>query len=157
MARLVSCGIVVLNPRRELFMCHATGTARWDLPKGLPEPGETTLQAALREAREETALIFDASALLDLGLHDYLAAKRLHLYAVKVATQAFEIADCHCTSTFPHRTTGRLLREVDAYAGKPLDGLDDWCGPNLRRVLRALDWSRIERLPELAAVRTAPR
>lgn len=28
----------------------------WDLPKGLPEPGEELLQAALRETSEETGL-----------------------------------------------------------------------------------------------------
>jgi len=43
--------------------------------------------------------------------------------------------------------------EVDAYAWKPLDRLDGWCGKNMTRVLLALDWPRIEALPEVAAVR----
>jgi 8-oxo-dGTP pyrophosphatase MutT (NUDIX family) len=123
----------------------------------MPEPGESALQAAVREAREEAALAFEPAALVDVGLHDYLPTKRLHLFAAKVAERAFAIADCHCSSTFAHRTTGRATPEVDGYDWQPLDGLDDWCGPNLRRVLRALDWSRIEQLPELATVRTVAR
>ena len=47
--------------------------------------------------------------------------------------------------------------EVDAYAWKPLDRLDAWRGKNLTRVLLALDWPRIERLPEVAAVPSAFR
>ena len=35
MAKIVSCGVVILNARRELFVCHTTGTSRWDLPKGV--------------------------------------------------------------------------------------------------------------------------
>jgi len=155
MGKVISCGIVVLNERRELFMCHATGTARWDLPKGLAEPDETAMQTAVREAREETGLAFDPATLQDLGLHDYLPAKRLHLYAVRVASSAFSIAECRCSSTFPDRITGAPTLEVDAYAWKPLDRLDDWSGQNMRRVLRALDWDRIERLPEVTAVALA--
>ena len=43
------------NRRRELFVCHATGTSRWDLPKGVQDPGESALQATLREVWEETS------------------------------------------------------------------------------------------------------
>jgi len=28
MAKVVSCGVLMLNARRELFVCHATGTRR---------------------------------------------------------------------------------------------------------------------------------
>ena len=30
MAKVVSCGVVMLNARREVFVCHTTGTARWE-------------------------------------------------------------------------------------------------------------------------------
>src|SRR5262249_43219173 len=83
-AKVVSCGVVMLNERREIFVCHATGTARWDLPKGLQDPGETALQTAVRETWEETSLALDAATLTDLGLHPYLPAKDLHLYALRV-------------------------------------------------------------------------
>lgn len=81
MAKFVSSGVVMLNRQRELFVCHATGTSRWDLPKGVQDPGESALQATLREVWEETSLALEAETLDDLGLYDYLPAKRLHLFA----------------------------------------------------------------------------
>ncbi|WP_284618557.1 NUDIX hydrolase [Aquabacterium humicola] len=156
MLKVVSCGVVLLNSQGELFLCHATGTARWDLPKGIPDPGESTLQAAVRETWEETSLALDPSTLSDLGDFDYLPAKRLHLYAAHVAVNAFRVDDCRCHTTFPHRVTGRPTLEVDAYAWKPLDDLDAWCGRNLSRVLMALDWPLIKHLPELTAVAVKP-
>ncbi|MGJ7506071.1 NUDIX hydrolase [Variovorax sp. GT1P44] len=153
MAKVVSCGVVMLNARRELFVCHATGTARWDLPKGLQEPGESALQTAVREAWEETSLELEPGLLEDLGLHDYLPAKRLHLFALRVAVDAFPIRDCRCHSTFPHHATGLPTLEVDAYAWKSVDRLGDWCGKNMTKVLLALDWRRIETLPEVASVK----
>jgi 8-oxo-dGTP pyrophosphatase MutT (NUDIX family) len=151
MAKVVSSGVVLLNARRELFVCHATGTPRWDLPKGMADPGETPVQTAVRETWEETSLAIDAGALFDLGVHDYRPAKRLHLFAMRVAVDAFPVSECRCHSTFPHRVTGRPTPEVDAYAWKPVDRLGEWCGKNMTRVLLALDWAALERLPEAAA------
>ena len=153
MAKVVSCGVVMLNARREVFVCHATGTPRWDLPKGVQDPGESALQTALREVWEETSLSLEPKTLDDLGLFDYLPAKRLHLFALRVSMNAFQIGACRCHTSFPHRATGVPTPEVDAYAWKALDRLDDWCGKNMKRVLLALDWPRIERLPEVTAVR----
>ena len=152
MAKFVSCGVVMLNRRRELFVCHATGTSRWDLPKGVQDPGESALQATLREVWEETSLALEAETLDDLGLYDYLPAKRLHLFALRAAVDAFQISACRCHTSFPHHATGLPTLEVDAYAWKPLNRLDAWCGKNMTRVLLALDWPRIERLPEVVTV-----
>jgi 8-oxo-dGTP pyrophosphatase MutT (NUDIX family) len=51
-----SCGVLVVrgDPIREfLLMRHKD---RWDLPKGHVDPGETEMQCALRELREETGI-----------------------------------------------------------------------------------------------------
>jgi len=152
MVKVVSCGLVLLNARREVFLCHVTGTTRWDLPKGVQDPGESALQTVLREVWEETSLALEPQTLDDLGLYEYLPAKRLHLYALRVAMGAFRIGDCRCHTSFPHHATGIPTLEVDAYAWKSLDRLDGWCGKNMTRVLLALDWPRIERLPEVATV-----
>ncbi len=56
MAELKSCGVLLIRgePIREfLLMRHAD---RWDLPKGHVDPGETEVQCALRELREETGI-----------------------------------------------------------------------------------------------------
>jgi 8-oxo-dGTP pyrophosphatase MutT (NUDIX family) len=57
MAVLKSCGFLIIRgePVREfLLMRHAD---RWDLPKGHVDPGESEMQCALRELREETGIL----------------------------------------------------------------------------------------------------
>jgi len=52
----VSCGFLILRGQPVdsfLLMKHAR---RWDLPKGHVDEGETELQCALRELREETGI-----------------------------------------------------------------------------------------------------
>ena len=56
MVEVRSCGVLIY--RRDpspsfLLMRHAK---RWDLPKGHVDPGETHLQCALRELKEETGI-----------------------------------------------------------------------------------------------------
>ena len=50
-----AAGVLLMTrqPRRFLLMRHAE---RWDVPKGHCEPGETTLDCALRETEEETGV-----------------------------------------------------------------------------------------------------
>ncbi len=112
-ARLLSCGTVLLGPQGELLLCHVTGLGHWDLPKGGIDAGETPLQAALRETREETGLRLDADALLDLGRHAYTPRKDLHLFAALLPR--VDIAGLHCDSFFTDRRTGRRRPEMDGF------------------------------------------
>lgn len=153
MAKVVSCGVLMRNASRELFVCHATGSSRWDLPKGVQDPGESALETALREAWEETSLALEPASLHELGRFDYLPAKQLHLFGLRVAIDAFDIRDCRCHTSFPHRITGLPTLEVDGYAWKSLDRLHDWCGKNMSRVLLAVDWASIDALPEVPRLR----
>ncbi len=150
--RTISCGVVLANNRGDIFVCHTTGTARWDLPKGLADYGETPRDAAVREAWEEAGLRLPAERLLDLGEFDYLPAKRLHLFGLRVADDAIDVSRCRCRSFFPHHRTGLDTPEADAWAWKPRGDLASWCGKNMTRVLGAMDWTAIDALPEVEHV-----
>ena len=115
--RRLSCGILILNPQRELLLCHVTGQDHWDLPKGGAHDGESPLQAALRETREETGLQLQPAALLELGRLDYRPKKDLHLFATLMPR--FDVAALRCESHFAQWGTGRRLPEMDGY---------DWFG-----------------------------
>ncbi len=53
----VSAGVAVVNVRdRKLKFLLLRAYRNWDFPKGMVEPGETPIDAALREVREETGL-----------------------------------------------------------------------------------------------------
>jgi 8-oxo-dGTP pyrophosphatase MutT (NUDIX family) len=56
-SRRLSAGVVVVNvagPAVQYLLLRAY--RNWDFPKGLVEPGEQPIDAALREVREETTL-----------------------------------------------------------------------------------------------------
>ena len=151
-ARAISCGVLLVNDRGDLFACHATHTARWDLPKGVADPGEAPRDAAVREAWEEAGLQLPADRLVDLGEFAYLPAKRLHLFALRVATDAIALSRCSCRSFFPHHRSGKPTPEADAWAWKPRGDAPEWAGKNMVRVLGSLDWDAIDALPETAQV-----
>jgi 8-oxo-dGTP pyrophosphatase MutT (NUDIX family) len=154
-ARPLSCGVLLLNRRGEIFACHATGTPRWDLPKGVADAGEAPMDAAVREAWEEAGLRLPADALTDLGAFEYLPAKRLHLFALRVADDGIDLARCRCRSFFEHHRTGAAMPETDAWAWKRPADASAWSGKNMARVLTSLDWAAIMALPELARIEVA--
>lgn len=55
---VTTCGIYLYSaPMKKFLLCHATRSrALWSIPKGLPDKGETELQAAVRELEEETGI-----------------------------------------------------------------------------------------------------
>ncbi len=62
----VACGVAVIVTWRELVLFgrrpQNDGSSVWQLPGGWIEPGESPLEAARREVREETGLEIDAPA-----------------------------------------------------------------------------------------------
>jgi putative (di)nucleoside polyphosphate hydrolase len=138
MARAVSCGVIVRRRPGELLLCHATGRGYWDIPKGVRDPGESSVQAALRELQEEAGLELPADALKDLGSHQYLPRKDLHLFVVDPPLPALSSDGCRCTTT--HTRDGRSLPEVDAYRWALRDEVPYLAGKNMTRVLMGLDW-----------------
>lgn len=58
MAREITCGIFLIDSRNKCLITHPTGSnsSSWSIPKGKLEPGETELDAAVRELKEETSI-----------------------------------------------------------------------------------------------------
>lgn len=132
MAKRISCGVVVTD-RQHVLLGHATRSPRWDIPKGLAEPGEEPAAAAARELAEETGLIVAASELQPLGVHAYLRDKDLALFAW-IPNQMPSLEKMICASTFT-LPSGAVLSEFDQF------GLFEWdeaigrVGKNMARVL----------------------
>jgi 8-oxo-dGTP pyrophosphatase MutT (NUDIX family) len=140
----MSCGVVVVNDEAELLLCHVTGQNHWDLPKGGLNDGETPLEAALRETREETGLTLDAGALLDLGRLPYRARKDLHLFATRLPR--IDPGLLSCESRFSDSVTG----EMDGFGWFPFAEIPQLCSPKLAAVLtQRLDLpGLLSRLPQ---------
>jgi 8-oxo-dGTP pyrophosphatase MutT (NUDIX family) len=151
----LSCGILVLNPQRELLLCHATGTFVWDIPKGGAEVGEAPLQTAIRETAEETGLRFVPEDLLELGCFEYRPAKDLHLFAALV--DRVDPGGLRCHSHFVD-VWGRRRPEMDAYRWTTFERVPRRCTPRMGRLLtQTLSLPQLlQQLTERADAQPAP-
>ncbi len=66
----ISAGVVLycMRDSRRLYLVLQYAAGHWDLAKGKREPGESDVQAALREVREETGIS-------DVSLHEGFARR----------------------------------------------------------------------------------
>jgi 8-oxo-dGTP pyrophosphatase MutT (NUDIX family) len=133
MPKRISCGVIVTDGER-ILLGHATRGPRWDIPKGLAEPGESLAAAAVRELAEETGLVVVATELRPFGVHTYLRDKDLALFVWMLpGLPSPDGLTCASTFTLPD---GTELPEFDRF------GLFGWdealrrVGKNLARVLR---------------------
>jgi putative (di)nucleoside polyphosphate hydrolase len=136
----VSCGTLVVNAAGELLLCHVTDTDHWDIPKGMQDEGEAPLASAMREMREETGLVFDASLFIDLGCFDYRPDKRLHLFRLNAPAGSVELDRLVCESHFPHHRTGKPTPEADGYRWAARAEIATLCWPRMAKRLLALEW-----------------
>ena len=140
MPKFLSCGVIVRRVSGELLLCHATGRNYWDIPKGLRDPGESSVNAALRELREETGLLLQPEQLQDLGVHRYLPGKDLQLFVLHPPDPSIDIDPCACSTYYTVRGSTRRIPEVDAYRWAQRDEVPALSGKNMARVLMTLDW-----------------
>jgi putative (di)nucleoside polyphosphate hydrolase len=132
MALLTSCGVIISDGRR-LVLGHATHSPRWDIPKGIAEPGESFVTAAVRELEEETGLTVLPDALRDLGVHAYLPGKDLALFAWMPAEMPLaERLVCRSTFALP---SGAIVPEFDKFGVFAWDAALGKVGKNLARLL----------------------
>jgi predicted NUDIX family NTP pyrophosphohydrolase len=128
-ARPVSAGVLAWRRGAqgpELLLVHPGGPywrgkdqAAWSIPKGLAEPGEDLLAAALREFREELGVAVDG-ALVPLSPCRLPGGKVVQAWMVEVDLDLTEVRSNHFELEWPPRS-GRMqsFPEVDqaAYVG----------------------------------------
>jgi putative (di)nucleoside polyphosphate hydrolase len=136
----ISCGTLVVDERRRLLLCHVTNTKAWDIPKGMLDPGETPLEAAIRELREEAGIAFAPERFVDLGEFAYRRDKRLHLFKVAAGTELASLEHLACCSFFPHHSTGAPTPEMDGFRWAERAEVARLCWPRMAERLLALDW-----------------
>jgi 8-oxo-dGTP pyrophosphatase MutT (NUDIX family) len=130
--KTTSHGTLLIDADAELLVCHATGGRHWDIPKGMAEPGETSVQTALREAREECGLELDPRAFCDLGRFSYRPDKDLWLHAALI--ERVDPARCVCSTFFTDRW-GRLRPEMDAFRWARFAEVPELCARSMALVL----------------------
>ncbi len=134
--RVTSCGVIVRDAAGLVLLGQATGSARWDIPKGIAEAGEGFDAAAARELLEETGLAVDPADLRAFGVHRYLPAKDLALFGWEAGT--IDVASLRCTSLFRARD-GRMVPELARFALLEWEAALGRVGKNMRRVLEGVE------------------
>ena len=99
MQKSVSCGVIITDKKVVLALQPYGKKKKRDLPKGRQEPGESYIQAAIREAREETSLNLKGELLIDIGHFNYTQEKDVHLFLC-IMENLPEISSLKCESTF---------------------------------------------------------
>ena len=130
-----SCGVIVTDGER-ILLGHATRSPRWDIPKGVAEPGENFADAAARELHEETGLIVSPDELVPLGVHAYLRGKDLALFVWR-PPQLPDPQSLACNSLFA-LPNGTMLPEFDHFDLFPWDEALSRVGKNLARILTSV-------------------
>ena len=102
-AKETSCGVIVTDGQR-ILLGHATRSPRWDIPKGVAEPGEDFAAAACRELFEETGLTAPEPELIPLGVFPYRSGKDLALFVWHPAEMP-EPNSLFCASCFSWKGT----------------------------------------------------
>jgi 8-oxo-dGTP pyrophosphatase MutT (NUDIX family) len=134
-ARVTSCGVLVTDGAL-LLLGHATRSPRWDIPKGMADPGEPFAATAARELAEETSLRVPANELRDLGLHAYMRGKDLALFEWR-RTPLPDSGTLRCQSTFL-LPNGSVAPEFDRFRLVPWEEALTMVGKNMARVLAAV-------------------
>jgi 8-oxo-dGTP pyrophosphatase MutT (NUDIX family) len=130
-----SCGVIVTDGE-QILLGHATRSPRWDIPKGVAEPGESFAETAARELLEETGLAVDPGKLVERGVHPYLRSKDLALFVWRPPTLP-DPKSLTCTSQFA-LADGKMVPEFDRFGLFPWDEALARVGKNLARVLASI-------------------
>lgn len=93
--RALTCGIIIyIRSENKFLLGHSTGNKHFDIPKGLPEQGESELQAAIRETEEEFGLHFKESDLNKIGKFKLNSGKDIFLFYTTLDSVDIKILQC---------------------------------------------------------------
>lgn len=132
MAKQLSCGVVFVNTiEKKILMIHPTYRKDfWDFPKGRMEEGETPIQAAIREVKEETSLNVTEDELIDFGFHKYNNHKNVHLFICY--DKEINTHKLICTSMVEGKTHN--YPEADDFRFFSIDEAIDLMCPSMKKV-----------------------
>jgi len=127
-----SAGIIFTNGNK-ILACLPTKRELWDIPKGKKEPGETSIEAAIRECKEETGIKVKKKSLESMGTFSYLKDKNLAIF-VYYNENLPDISKMKCTSYF--EIAGKQVPEIRAYKYVDVDKIDETFFFSLRSILK---------------------
>ena len=129
----------------EIATGRTFGEFQCDLPKGHVEDGETSIDAVVREVKEETGLNIEdeRDSIIFLGKHSYNSSKDISLHLLYVSSLP-DINSYYCDSCFKN-AFGQSLPEVKSYKYVKLDTLGDYLYHGFTNMIK-------EEMPEIKKI-----
>ena len=107
-----TCAVVIINKEGDILGCHSMGSVTYDFPKGCVEPGESDIDAAVRELKEEAGICVDKETLIDCGIYNHNREKYIHIF-IKQVSEFPNLNSLYCTTYFERY--GKQFPEIDGY------------------------------------------
>ena len=130
-SEMVGAAVLIFDERGRLLLIKRTDNGLWGLPGGAMEPGESLVQTAAREAKEEVGLDVEA-----LQLFEVFSGPELW-YRYPNGAEVYNVTVVYQTD----KAAGRIQlgeEEHFAYQYFALDDLPDDTSPPVRPVLDLL-------------------
>ena len=133
MGKSTSCGVIITDGA-QIVLGHITNGKYWDIPKGGVDKGESFLDAAVRELKEETGLVVDPTILVPLKVYEYKPKKSLMLYVWNVSSMP-DASTLVCKSMFEN-SKKQKEPELDSFVVVAYTDALALVNPDLARVLK---------------------
>lgn len=127
----ISAGVLIVNSGR-ILLGHSTNNTHWDIFKGKMEPGETAIEVALRELKEESGISLKSNDIKDLGQFSYTKKKNLHLFIYE-DPNGIDPQSCYCDSKVEDK-----FPEMDDFRWVDYSDIEKFCVESMTKVLKQI-------------------
>ncbi len=133
----LSAGVIITD-NKNILLGHTSWGIGYDIPKGRQETGETYLQTAIRELKEEFGIVETEFRFQELGLFEYIKKKDLYLFKLEFGNlyQEIGLSILKCNSFF--EKDGKQIPEISGYKIVSLNEIDKYCYRGMIKVLNKI-------------------
>lgn len=132
--KVLSCGGII-KYQNKILIVHSTNNKYWNFPKGQIQSGESPIYAARRQIKQETNINVSTSIYKDLGEHEYLSNKNIHLFLFILDKLPTNVK---CTSMFQDKLTMKLRPEIDNFKWVTVEQSLNYLGPSIMKVFKQI-------------------
>jgi putative (di)nucleoside polyphosphate hydrolase len=128
----------IITDNINILLGHTSYGNGYDIPKGRQEEGETYIQTAIRELKEEFGIVEPKFRFEELGMFEYIKSKDLYLFKLPYTDLYKDIAMSilRCTSYFDK--DGKQVPEINGYKIVKISEIEKYCYKGMIRVLNKI-------------------